>query len=130
MLREQQTTMSGFSVDDPEAARAFYGGRPRPAVEVGGPRLPAAPGSPDGRDVLVYPARSHRPASYTVLNFHVPDIEAAVDDLTARGVVLREVRRHGDGHRRPRRVPQGRPADRWFADPSGNVLSLIEQPEG
>ena len=100
MLRDS-TTMSGFSVDDPEAARGFYEDILGLRVEAGDHgflMLKVA----DGRDVLVYPSPQHRPASYTVLNFHVPDIEAAVRDLDRPRRGVREVRRHADGHRRPR----------------------------
>jgi catechol 2,3-dioxygenase-like lactoylglutathione lyase family enzyme len=128
MLRDS-TTMSGFSVDDPEAARAFYEDVLGLRVEVGDHgflRLQVA----DGRDVLVYPAPQHRPASYTVLNFHVPDIEAAVRDLTARGVVFEKYAGTEMATDDLGVFRKGGPLIAWFADPSGNVLSLIEQPEG
>ena len=125
MLRDS-TTMSGYSVDDPEAARAFYAdvlGLPVEAGDNGFLTLKLA----GDRDVLVYPAPQHRPASYTVLNFFVADIEAEVRDLTDRGVVFEkypgtEMATDDLGVFR-----RGGPLIAWFTDPAGNVLSVIEQ---
>lgn len=117
---------SGFSVDDPEAARRFYGETLGLRTEDGGSGMFTLKLA-GGRDTLVYPSPQHRPGSYTVLNFPVPDIEAAVDELTARGVVFEkypgtEMATDEKGiHRR------GGPLIAWFKDPAGNTLSVIEQ---
>ena len=117
---------SGFSVSDPEAARQFYG-------ETLGLRIEDRDGGmftlklAGDRDTLVYPSPNHRPGSYTVLNFPVVDIEAAVDELTTRGVAFEtyagtEMATDDKGIFR-----RGGPLIAWFKDPAGNTLSVIEQ---
>ncbi len=88
MLSESKA-FSGFAVDDIEAARRFYGETLGVSVEVvdqeNGLLMLHLGG---GTDVLIYPKADHTPATYTILNFPVADIEAAVGDLAARGVVF------------------------------------------
>jgi catechol 2,3-dioxygenase-like lactoylglutathione lyase family enzyme len=117
---------SGFSVDDIEAARAFYGGTLGLQVSVN------PMGILDiqlGRGmVIAYAKPDHVPATFTILNFTVANIGAAVDELEAAGV--RMVRYDMPGIEQDARgiVPasdQG-PAIAWFTDPAGNVLSVIE----
>jgi catechol 2,3-dioxygenase-like lactoylglutathione lyase family enzyme len=117
---------SGFSVNDPAAARAFYADVLGLRVEDGEQgffTLKLA----GGRDTLVYPSPTHRPASYTTLNFPVDDIEAAVDGLTERGVVFE--RYEGTPMATDERgvFRRGGPLIAWFTDPSGNTLSVIQQ---
>ena len=120
---------SGFSVDDVAAAKAFYG-------ETLG--LDAADGAmgnleltlPGGGTVFVYPKPNHEPASFTVLNFVVDDIDAAVDELNARGVVTKiyddqSFPTDEKGIARGKAVGQG-PDIAWFRDPAGNVLSVLQ----
>ena len=120
---------SGFSVDDVAAAKAFYG-------ETLG--LDAADGAmgnleltlPGGGTVFVYPKPNHEPASFTVLNFVVDDIDAAVDELNARGVVTRiyddpSFPTDEKGIARGKAAGQG-PDIAWFRDPAGNVLSVLQ----
>ncbi|MCW2764763.1 MAG: glyoxalase [Nocardioides sp.] len=114
----------GFSVDDIEAARTFYADRLGLEVtEANGMLRLHLAGSVA---TLVYPKPNHTPASYTVLNFPVPDVEAAVDDLTARGVEFE--RYEGTPiETDPKGVFRGGgPLIAWFTDPAGNVLSVIE----
>ena len=94
---------SGFAVDDLEQARRFYG-------EVLGLKTTEENDLltlhlAGDRDTLIYPKPDFEPATYTVLNFPVDDIDRAVDDLSARGVTLRALRRLRPGRegRRPRR---------------------------
>ncbi len=83
MLRDSQA-FSGFSVDDVPAAREFYAGTLGLAVtEANGMLTLDLAG---GGRVLIYPKEDHAPATFTVLNFPVPDVEAAVDQLAARVV--------------------------------------------
>ncbi|MEU5693394.1 VOC family protein [Actinosynnema sp. NPDC020468] len=113
---------SGFSVDDVAAAREFYGGTLGVEVEErnGMLTLRLAP----GKEVLVYPkGDAHVPAEFTVLNFPVPEIEAAVDRLAAAGVAFE--RYEGVDERGVFRL--GGPLIAWFKDPAGNVLSVLEQ---
>ncbi len=120
---------SGFSVDDVAAAKAFYG-------ETLG--LDAADGAmgnleltlPGGGTVFVYPKPNHEPASFTILNFVVDDIDAAVDELNARGVVTRiyddpSFPTDEKGIARGKAAGQG-PDIAWFRDPAGNVLSVLQ----
>lgn len=85
----------------------------------------------NGASVFMYPKEDHEPAKYTVLNFPVGDIDAAVDDLTAKGVVF--VRydslpavQDDNGVLRGKASNMG-PDIAWFKDPSGNILSLMAQ---
>ena len=117
---------SGFSVDDVPAARRFY-------TEVLGVEVSEENGMltlqlGGGQRVLVYPkGEAHRPATFTVLNFPVPDVEAAVDALTERGVRF-ERYEGAPGETDAKGVfRQGGPLIAWFTDPAGNVLSVIEQ---
>lgn len=124
MLRDSQA-FSGFSVDDVPTAAAFYS-------DVLGLRVSQDHGMltlhlAGGRDTLVYPKPDHVPASFTVLNFPVPDVEAAVDELTSRGVVF-ERYEGTPGETDAKGVfRKGGPLIAWFTDPAGNVLSVIAQ---
>jgi len=114
---------SGFAVDDVEQARAFY-------ADVLGLRVEEANGMltlhlGGGGTVLVYPKPGHEPASFTVLNFPVPDIEAAVDELTARGVRFQHYESPPTDERGIMRA--GGPLIAWFTDPAGNVFSVLQQ---
>jgi len=125
-MLEDSKAFSGFSVQDSESARRFYADTLGLTVEngeMGFLRLKLA----GDREVLVYPSPTHRPASYTVLNFPVPDVEAAVDDLAARGVAFE--RYEGTEMATDERgiFRKGGPLIAWFTDPSGNILSVIEQ---
>jgi catechol 2,3-dioxygenase-like lactoylglutathione lyase family enzyme len=113
---------SGFSVDDLEKARALY-------ADVLGLRVTEENGIltlhlAGDRPTLVYPKPGHEPATYTILNFPVADIDAAVDELTARGVELERYDGFGQDERGVMR-DQGPPIA-WFKDPAGNVLSVLE----
>jgi catechol 2,3-dioxygenase-like lactoylglutathione lyase family enzyme len=130
---ETTNVFSSFAVGDIPEAKRFYGevlGLPVEDATLGmpGARLPLGLriGVGGGAQVLVYPRPNHVPAPFTILNLVVPDIEAAVDELTSRGVRFEHysVRPQTDGkgiHRDP-----SVHATAWFTDPSGNVLSLIE----
>ena len=113
---------SGFAVDDVDAARAFYGDTLglRTSEEHGILTLHIA----GGRDVIVYPRPNHVPAQYTILNFPVDDVEAAVDELTARGVTFE--RYEGFPQDEKGIMRDNGPDIAWFTDPAGNVLSVIQ----
>lgn len=117
---------SGFSVDDLDAARRFYQDTLGLDVEVleGSGFLQLTLGS--GGRVLVYGKPNHEPASFTVLNFPVDDIDAAVDDLIARGVdtkIYDDAEFPTDSRGIMREMG---PAIAWFRDPAGNVLAVLE----
>ena len=112
---------SGFAVDDLEKAREFYGETlGLEASEENGLMTLHLAGD---RPTLVYPKPDLTPASYTILNFPVEDIDKAVDELTARGV--RFERYEGVDAGREGHLPRARgPTIAWFKDPAGNVLSV------
>ncbi|MDF2704819.1 MAG: glyoxalase [Nonomuraea muscovyensis] len=115
---------SGFSVDDIEAARAFYEGTLGLTVSVENALLTLH--ITGGRDILVYPKDDHTPATYTVLNFPVDDIGKVVDELAARGVRF-ERYPHLEADERGI-FRGGGPLIAWFADPAGNILSVLQEP--
>jgi catechol 2,3-dioxygenase-like lactoylglutathione lyase family enzyme len=116
---------SGFAVDDLEKARQFYEGTLGLSVSGDGELLTLHIAG--NRDTLIYPKPDFTPATYTILNFPVPDIDKAVDELTSRGIRFERydgmeqdekgVFRGGGGE-------QG-PDIAWFTDPAGNILSVI-----
>ena len=124
-LRESQA-FSGFSVDDPAAARSFYADTLGLDVTVvdesmGLMSLDLA----GGGTVMIYAKPTHQPASYTVLNFPVADVEKAVDALAADGVSFERYDGFDQDERGISRGPG--PLIAWFTDPAGNVLSVLEE---
>ena len=129
MLRDNKA-FSGFAVPDLDEARRFYGETLGVDVE------PAGEGAPimtlhlaGGRDTIVYAKPDHVPATFTILNFEVDDIEAAVDELTQRGV---ELERYEGFEQDERGIMRGRerglgPDIAWFKDPGGNILSVLQE---
>ena len=117
---EHTRAFSGFSVDDIPKAKEFYGATLglRVSEENGMLTLHIA----GDRDILVYPKDDHTPATFTILNFPVDDIEKAVDQLAARGVEL-EMYENVDEKGIMRDYG---PPIAWFKDPAGNVLSVLE----
>jgi catechol 2,3-dioxygenase-like lactoylglutathione lyase family enzyme len=115
---------SGFSVNDIAAAKAFYGDTLglRVSEDHGMLTLHIA----GDRDILVYPKPNHTPASYTILNFPVDDIDRAVDELVERGVTFERYEGMGQDGRGINRA--GGPPIAWFTDPAGNILSVLQQP--
>ena len=113
---------SGFSVNDVPKARAFYGETLglKVSEEFGMLTLHIA----GDRDILVYPKEDHVPATYTILNFPVDDIDHAVEELTARGVRFERYDGMGQDEKG---ISRGEgPPIAWFKDPAGNVLSVIQ----
>ena len=118
-------TFSSFSVNDIPAAKRFYG--ETLGLEVsdddGSLRLRLA----GGREVMVYPKPNHTPATFTLLNFAVDDVERAVDDLTKRGVRFQRYEGFDQDAKGISRDARG-PTIAWFTDPAGNVLSVLKEP--
>ena len=117
---------SGFSVDDIPKAREFYGGTLDLEVSDVHDMLELRLGS--GAHVLVYPKADHTPATFTILNFPVDDIDRAVDELTAAGVRLERYPHLGEADEKGVYRGEG-PDIAWFTDPAGNVLSVLQDPE-
>jgi catechol 2,3-dioxygenase-like lactoylglutathione lyase family enzyme len=120
-------SFSSFAVNDREAARRFYGetlGLTTSDVAEGMPLLDIELAG--GHHVLIYEKPDHEPAGFTVLNFSVDDVDAAVDELGAKGV---EFERYGEefGQDEKGIAREGGPQIAWFRDPAGNVLSVLEE---
>ena len=115
---------SGFAVDDVDAAADFYGttlGLDVSREEMGLLALHL----PGGTEVMVYPKPDHVPATFTVLNFPVEDIDAAVDALAERGVTFE---RYDGFEQDDKGISRDVPQIAWFTDPAGNVLSVLQVP--
>lgn len=116
---------SGFSVDDLQKAKEFYSkvldlevvDKPMGILELH---------IKDGTNILIYPKPNHIPATFTILNFPVDNIEKTVDELTGRGVHFEqyggEIKTDEKGIFRG-----GGPLIAWFKDPAGNILSVLEE---
>lgn len=115
---------SSFSVNDLKTAKDFYGGVLGLEVvdEPEGLRLNAG-----GNPIFIYPKSNHAPATFTILNFPVPSVEAAVDTLTQRGVRF-EIYDQGELKTDSRGIANagGDSKIAWFKDPAGNFLSVVE----
>ena len=118
---------SGFAVRDLEEAKQFYGNTL--GIEVTqqeGPLLTLHLAG--GRDTLVYPKDDLVPGNYTMLNFAVDDVDAAVRGLNERGVEMERYEGFDQDERGISRSPVG-PRIAWFTDPSGNILAVLEDPD-
>jgi predicted enzyme related to lactoylglutathione lyase len=119
---------SGFAVDDLGEAREFYGEtlglRTSEISEEGGLMSLDLAGD---RGTLVYEKPDFTPATYTILNFPVDDIDQAVDELATRGV---RFERYEGFEQDEKGILRGGPGPQiaWFKDPAGNVLSVLQEP--
>ena len=128
-MLQNSRAFSSFAVRDLDAARKFYG-------ETLGVDVSDVPGMrgifqlnlAGGVRVLVYPKPDHAPATFTVLNFPIESVERAVDALAERGVKF-EIYRDGPVETDAKGISSGGggPKIAWFRDPSGNILSILEQ---
>jgi catechol 2,3-dioxygenase-like lactoylglutathione lyase family enzyme len=116
---------SGFSVNDLAAARGFYS--ETLGLQVSEEHDLLTLHIAGGRDILVYPKPAHTPASFTILNFPVDDIDQAVDELTARGVRFERYDGFEQDEKGIARGDDGPPIA-WFTDPAGNILSVLQEP--
>jgi predicted enzyme related to lactoylglutathione lyase len=117
---------SGFAVNDIQAARDFYGQTLGLDVSEANGLLTLHIAG--GATILIYPKPNHTPATFTILNFPVDDIERAVNELTERGVRFQ----HYDGADGPKTDEKGifrggGPYIAWFKDPAGNILSVLQE---
>jgi catechol 2,3-dioxygenase-like lactoylglutathione lyase family enzyme len=123
---QDSPAFSGFSVDDIEKAKAFYADTLGLRVTV----LDESMGllqldlSGGGRVLAYAKGEAHQPATFTILNFPVADVEAAVDALTARGVSFERYDGFDQDDKGISRGPG--PAIAWFHDPAGNILSVLQ----
>jgi predicted enzyme related to lactoylglutathione lyase len=125
MLAEAKAT-SGFAVPDTDEAKRFYGETLGVNVAVMDEENGVMALKLKGGDVLIYRKPDFVPATYTVLNFEVDDIDSAVDDLAARGVSFERY----DGFDQDEKGIMHGPGPHiaWFKDPAGNILSVLQQP--
>jgi predicted enzyme related to lactoylglutathione lyase len=120
-------SFASYSVNDLEKAKAFYG-------QLLGLETTETPEgldirTSDGMSVFLYPKENHEPASFTVFNFKVSNIEETVDDLTASGISF--LHYDGDLQTDGKGIFRGQgPTIAWFTDPAGNILSVIEAAAG
>ncbi|MDX6608859.1 MAG: hypothetical protein QOF85_784 [Solirubrobacterales bacterium] len=120
---------NGFAVDEIDAAKRFYG----EALGLGVTVLSEEHGVASiqlagGRDTLLYAKSDFVPATYTILNFEVDDIDAAVDELAAKGIACERYEGFEQDEKGIARGPG--PSIAWFKDPAGNILSVLQQPAG
>ena len=117
---------SGFSVDNLQKAKKFYG--QTLGLEVSESNGLLELHIAGGRNILIYPKANHTPATFTILNFPVDNLEQAIDDLTKRGVRF-EIYNEGDVKTDEKGVSLSSegPKIAWFKDPAGNVLSVLEE---
>ena len=128
-MLEYTKTFSSFSVDDAAKAKEFYSQTLGLEVnDIPGIDGPQRINLHDGNSLMIYPKPDHVPATFTVFNFHVTDVEKAVDELTKKGVRfeiydLPDIKTDTKGILRGERMP----TIAWFKDPAGNILSIIEE---
>jgi catechol 2,3-dioxygenase-like lactoylglutathione lyase family enzyme len=125
-MLENSEAYSGFAVDDPAKAREFYGDTLGLNVSV----LDEANGLltlhlAGDRDTVIYQKPDFAPATYTILNFPVNDVEKAVDELSGRGVSFERYEGFEQDERGIARGPG--PDIAWFKDPAGNILSVHQE---
>ena len=119
---------SGFAVGDVKKAQEFYGEtlglKTSVLDEASGLLMLHLAGD---RDTLVYEKPDHTPATYTILNFPVADIDEAVDELSARGVQFERYEGFEQDEKGIARANERGPSIAWFKDPAGNILSVLEE---
>jgi predicted enzyme related to lactoylglutathione lyase len=123
-MLDQSKAFSGFSVDDIQKAREFYSnilGLKVHDSKMGILELKIE----GGNKTIIYPKPNHEPATFTILNFPVKNIERAVDELSKRGVTFEHY--EGDIKTDEKGIFRGGgPLIAWFKDPAGNILSVLE----
>jgi catechol 2,3-dioxygenase-like lactoylglutathione lyase family enzyme len=116
---------SSFSVDDVQKTREFY--NRTLGLDVSETNGLLSLNIAGGSRILIYPKLNHTPATYTILNFPVDDVEEAVEELTRLGVHI-DIYNEGDLKTDEKGIFRGRgPAIAWFKDPAGNILSVLEE---
>jgi predicted enzyme related to lactoylglutathione lyase len=114
-----------FSVRDIQEAKEFYGSllgleivdNPMGLIEL----------HISGNNIMVYPKPNHEPATFTILNFPVDDVEKTVDELTAKGIVFEQYGGEIKTNEKGISISPAGPKIAWFKDPSGNILSVLEK---
>jgi len=123
-MLEKSKAFSGFSVNDTQKAKEFY--EKRLGLKVSEDHGLLTLHLAGGNNVLIYPKPNHSPATFTVLNFPVDDVDLAVDELAKRGVRF-EIYDLPDIKTDKKGMMRGKgPTIAWFKDPAGNILSVLE----
>lgn len=123
MVFKNTKAFSSFSVNDLEEAKKFYG-------QILGLEVSESEGGLNlqikgGNNIFIYPKPDHVPATFTVLNFVVDDVDRTVDELTKLGIRF-QIYNKGDLKTDDKGIFQGKPKIAWFKDPAGNFLSVLE----
>ncbi len=123
------TTFSGFSVDNIDAAREFYINTL--GFNLNDEKMGLDIELPGGGNVFIYEKQDHQPATFTVLNLVVPNIDEAIDDLIAKGITFETYDLGNGAEQDEKKVLRGLAANMgpdiaWFKDPAGNVLSVLQ----
>jgi predicted enzyme related to lactoylglutathione lyase len=117
---------SGFSVNDLAAAKEFYG--QTLGLDVSEDPMGLHLKIAGGRGIFVYSKDDHTPATYTILNFPVDDIDKAVDELASKGVTFEQYAGMTDEKAIARGLSMNMGPDiAWFKDPAGNILSVLQE---
>lgn len=132
-MLQKSKAFSSFSISDTEKAQEFYG--ETLGLDVSGVKGMEDYGLlelhfPNGQTVLMYPKENHEPATFTVLNFPVDNLDKTVDELTEKGVKFEhydgEIKTDEKGIARSDSPEKG-PNVAWFKDPAGNILAVMEE---
>lgn len=123
-------TFSGFSVDDIEKAKKFY--LETLGLELNNEDMGLDLSLPGGGRVFVYEKEDHKPATFTVLNFVVEDIDASLEGLKNKGVVFEKYDLGNGAEQDEKGILRGLAANMgpdiaWFKDPAGNVLAILQE---
>lgn len=122
---KKNKAFSGFSVNDIQKAKSFY--QDILGLEVRGSDMGTLELMLEGGNrVLIYPKANHLPATFTILNFPVKNIENTIDELKKKGISME----HYDGEIKTDNMGifrGGGPLIAWFKDPAGNILSVLEE---
>lgn len=127
-MLHKSKAFSGFSVDDSKKAKKFYG-------EILGLEVEEDPEMEGiitlkitgGTSILIYQKENHEPATFTILNFPVPDIEKAVNELSKKGIQFEHYVVDGTPTDKKGIFRGGGPLIAWLKDPAGNILSILEE---
>jgi catechol 2,3-dioxygenase-like lactoylglutathione lyase family enzyme len=122
-----KASFSGISVKDLKKAKEFY--TEKLGLKLANEEMGLHFNLPGGGSLFIYEKDNHEPATFTVLNFIVDDIDKAVDDLTENGVTFEK---YEGFHQDEKGIARGKEAHMgpdiaWFTDPSGNILSIIQE---
>lgn len=125
-MLQHSKAFSGFSVDNTQKAKQFYGETLELEVSENQKMGILTLYISGGNQIIIYPKSNHTPATFTILNFPVENVEKAVEYLTKRGVRFEIYNDPGYQTDEKGIFRGGGPPIAWFKDPAGNILSVIE----